>query len=201
MNTPLVHVLPLAALVLFAVPSQAAVVWTESSNGDLSSNETAPTPLVFTVGSNVINGSILGGTDTRDYITFTIPAGQSLTGLILLAYDDPGTGAPNDGNTGFHAINIGSTSLIPGAGNVGSFLGANHVIPSIGSDLLPGLGNAGLGAAGFTGPLGPGTYSYLIQQTSPGVTSVYSLQFNVVPEPSSLLLSLAGAGLAFRRRR
>ncbi len=200
MNTPLVHVLPLAALALLAVPAQAATVWSEGVNGDLSTNEGAPTSVAFSIGSNVVTGSVISTTDVRDYFTFTIGAGQALSSIILLAYDDPSTGTANDGNTGFNAINIGSTSLMPGAGNIGSFLGANHLTPSIGTDILPGLGNAGFGAAGFTGSLGPGTYTYVIQQTSP-VTSAYSLQFNVVPEPSSLLLSLAGAGLVFRRRR
>jgi hypothetical protein len=198
MNTPLVHVLSLALLTSTA---SAVTIWTESVNGDLSSNEAAPTAVVVTLGSNIINGNVNGTTDARDYVTFTVQPGQSLSAIQLLSYDDLDTGPANDGNTGFSAINLGSTSFIPSAGTVGSFLGANHLTnPQVGSNILPGLGNAGLGAAGFTGSLGPGTYSFLVQQTGPQLTG-YSVDLVIVPEPSALMLSFAGLGMVLRRRR
>ena len=199
MNNPLIHVLPLASLALFAASAQAATVWNEGSNGDISSSEAAPTSIVFALGNNVILGSVNGGNDNRDYITFTIGAGQSLTGIELLAYDDLNTGAVNDGNRGFHAINLGATSFIPSIATSSSFLGGNHLDPVFGTNLLPSLG-AGIAGTGFTGALGPGTYSYLVQQTGPELTG-YSVQFTIVPEPSTLLLSVVGAGMALRRRR
>lgn len=66
-----------------------------------------------------------------------------------------------------------------------------------GSDLLARLGLAQTGGSGFTPPLGPGTYTFLIQQTGPPLTG-FTLAFVVVPEPSSA--ALLGAGL-FRRAR
>lgn len=199
MNRLLIHALRLASLALLSLPAQAATIWTESLNGDLSSNEASPTSLSVTVGSNVIIGSVNGNTDNRDYITITIPAGQSLSEINLLTYDDLNTGAANDGNRGFHAINLGSTSFIPSGATASSFLGGNHLDPLIGTNLLPGLG-AGIAGSGFTGALGPGTYSYLVQQTGLELTG-YAIEFTIVPEPSAALLSLAGAALVFRRRR
>jgi hypothetical protein len=195
------RILSLAALLILPGPARAAIVWSESTNGDLSSNPGAPTALVFQLGSNIINGTVFTGTDTRDYITFTLAPGQNLVSLRLLVYDDLGTGTPNDGNTGFHAINLGATSFIPDATTIGNFLGGNHLTPPVGVDLLPVLAAAPLGGTGFTVPLGSGTYSYLVQQTGPQQTG-YSIEFNVTPEPSSLILVLAGVGaLASRRHR
>jgi hypothetical protein len=198
----LLRVLLAEALVLLAVPSRAAIVWSENINGDLSSNPAAPTAVVFQLGSNIINGSVFTGTDTRDYITFTLAPGFQLTSLRLLVYDDLNTGTPNDGNTGFHAINLGSTSFIPDATTAGNFLGGDHLTPTIGADRLPGLAAAlgGQAGTGFTVPLQAGTYSYLVQQTGPQLTG-YSLEFNVVPEPSGLMLALAGLGAVARRPR
>jgi len=198
MNTPLIHVFSLA---LLTATASAATIWTETSNGDLSSNEAAPTSVVVVMGSNIINGNVNGTTDARDYVTFTILPGQSLGAIQLLDYDDLNTGTAGDGNTGFSAINLGATSFIPSSGTVGSFLGANHLTSGqIGENILTGLGNAGLGAAGFTGALGPGTYSFLVQQTSSQLTG-YSVNLVVVPEPSALLLSCVGLGIGLRRRR
>ena len=199
MNTPLIHVFSLA---LLTATASAATIWTETSNGDLSSNEAAPTSLVVVLGSNIISGNVNGTTDARDYVTFTILPGQSLGAIQLLDYDDLNTGTAGDGNTGFSAINLGATSFIPSAGTVGSFLGANHLTSGqIGENILAGLGSAGLGAAGFAGgTLGPGTYSFLVQQTGPQLTG-YSVNLVVVPEPSALLLSCVGLGMGLRRRR
>lgn len=194
------HLLSLVSLAILPSSVSAATVWTESVNGDLSSDAAAPTSISFALGSNVINGSVNGTTDARDYITFTVQAGQILSSIQLLMYDDLDTGPANDGNTGFNAINLGSTSFIPSAETAGNFLGGAHVEPSIGVDLLAILAGAPAAGTGFTAPLGPGTYSYLIQQTGPQMTG-YSLDFVVVPEPSGCALLLAGAGLASRRSR
>ena len=193
-----IRILSIAALLILSVSGRAVIVWSENINGDLSTNPNAPTPVTFQLGSNIISGSVFTGTDTRDYITFTIAAGFQLTSLRLLAYDDLNTGTPNDGNTGFHAINLGSTSFIPGFDTIGEFLGGDHLNPLIGTDLLPRLASASVAGTGFEVPLEAGTYSYLVQQTGPQPTA-YSVEFNVVPEPSSVALALAGLGIVGRR--
>ena len=181
MFAPLVHALLVLtpAAVPVAAPSPAALgaTWDESSDGDLSTDPAAPTPVVLVPGTNTILGSVVSPGDTRDYITFTIPPGQSLTALRQRAYVDipGGFGA----NRGYNALNSGSTSLVPDNMNGASFLGGNHVDPlPAGSDMLPGLAAATLAGTGFSLPLGPGTYCYLIQQTGPEQNG-YELEFEI----------------------
>src|SRR5262249_19052180 len=86
----------------------------------------------------------------------------------------------------------------------------NPLPPSstVGVNLLPLMANPtfSVGATGFTQPVGPGTYTFLIQQGDPETTSY---RFNMflrpksVPEPGSsvcLLAVGAFAILALRRR-
>jgi hypothetical protein len=90
--------------------------------------------------------------------------------------DLPGGGP---GNRGFHAINAAPPASSPGAATAGSFLGGDHLDAAPpGTDLLPALADGMPAGTGFTAPLGPGTYSYLIQQTGPQISG-YSLKFVV----------------------
>ena len=183
----------------------AATAWDESVDGDLSTNPAAPTAVSFVPGSNIVSGTVTSSgapADTRDYLTFSVPANHGLYKLRLLQWDDvPGGG---DGNTGFNAFNSGATSFIPSAGTIASFLGANHVDASYeGGDMLPDVAAAPFGGSGFTIPLGQGTYTYLVQQTGQQIDA-YSLDFVIrqIPEPTTLMLSCLGlAGLGWRRRR
>jgi len=176
----------------------------EAVIGDLSSDPAAPTPVAFVLGNNTVRGSVVASADTRDYITFTIPAGQRLTNLRLQSF---GT------NRSFHAINAGATSFVPSAATSGSFLGGQHVDPvPAGTDLLPGLALTPVAGTGFAIPLGPGTYSYLIQQTGPQFTP-YDLEFVIAATPPAAvpalgpwmivlaagLLAFAGAATLHRR--
>ncbi len=184
----------------------AATIYDESISGDLSGAFGAPTVLNFTGGSNIVIGSVFAAADVRDYLTFTLGPGQSLTALMLVVYDDPTTLPPppsnaNDGNTGYHALYAGIPTGVPGGGD--NPLGGNHVNPPVGVDLLPGLASGGIspGAPGFVSPLGPGMYTYVIQQTGPPVTD-YTLDFVVIPVPAALpLFAAAIAGLGFVTRR
>jgi hypothetical protein len=59
-------------------------------------------------------------------------------------------------------------------------------------------GGTAAGATGFTPPLGPGTYTFLIQQS--GSTVSYEFDMTVVPEPTSLCLIGLGGLLLLARR-
>ena len=151
----------------------------EAMDGDLSNDPAAPTPLKFSAGTNTVTGTVTttAPADTRDFITFTIAPHHHLTNLRLARYRDLPSGVP--GNRGYHALNAGPTSLVPGAANVASFLGGDHVDGvAEGTDLLPALADGMPAGTGFTAPLGPGTYSYVFQQTGPQ-TSGYTLEFVV----------------------
>ena len=156
-------------VIAMAVPA-AALTHDEGSNGDLSSLEGAPTPLAFTLGANKIIGTVNGLPLDRDYITFTVPAGQVLSHINLLSF------SPN--NLSFSSLNTGATSFIPSGATIGSFLAGIHIDANdIGDDLLVFYDTRSVTTNSLPSPsLGPGTYSWLIQQTSPIVQS-YSIEF------------------------
>jgi hypothetical protein len=162
-------VLLLAAM---AVPAGAAVIWNEGINGDLSSSEAAPTLISFGVGTNQILGSINGNPLDRDYITFTIAAGQTLSHLNLIAF------SPD--NLAFTAFNSGSTSFIPSGGTNGLFLSGIHISSAdVSKDLMPFYDTRNVTTNSLASPsLGPGTYCWMIQQTSPLLQS-YTVEFVV----------------------
>ena len=190
----------LALLVIAGRLEASALVttWDESVNGDLSSDPAAPTAVVFSTDTNRVTGTVRNADDVRDYWTFTIAPGQLLTAVILDNYQDVNSG--DAGNRGFHSINAGPTSFIPGTDPNDSFLGGDHLdATSIGTNLLLDLESGGLAGTGFTIPLGPGTYSYLVQQTGPEHTA-YTLDFVVIPEPTPAILFTAAGGLLVLRR-
>lgn len=187
-----------ATLLIAGAPALATTVWDEAVDGELSNDPDAPTALTLAVGANRIVGTIQAPLDPRDFVTFEIAPGQSLVGLSLIEYTDVATGGP--GNRGFHAINAGAVSFIPGPATAANFLGGAHLDPlAPGTDLLPALAAASLAGSGFSVPLGPGTYAYVLQQTGTPLTR-YAVELIVVPEPSAaVLLALAAAPLARRR--
>lgn len=112
-----------ALLVTLAGSANAAVIWNEGVDGDLGTNPAAPTALVFAIGGNTVIGSVRNSAvappnGDRDYLTFTIGAGQVLAGLNLLNW------APN--NLGFLAFNAGATSYVPSAVTDPNFLAGIH---------------------------------------------------------------------------
>ena len=190
---------------LFSVLSLSTVsaqLFDEATNGDASNDASNPTLLELSVGSNLVSGTVTQSNDIVDgdidFFTFTIAEGQSLDAIFLPAFEP--------GDRGFHAINSGPTGIAPSgpnAGDVSQFLGSNHLSRTDGN-LLDSLGQA-IAGTGFDGPLGPGTYSYIVQQTG-SVVSNYTLDFTVVPEPATgSLANLLVCGLALlsvmRRKR
>jgi hypothetical protein len=168
-----------------------ALTLNESSFGDLSNDNLAPTPLTLDVGVNRIGGTM--GRDLpsapvdRDIFTFTLPPGQALTSINVLTFTPT--------NQSFYAIAPGSS--------------INDSDPSahLSNTLVKGTGeildDLALGAfAGGTGlfpPLGAGTYTVWFQELSSIVTYdiAYTVEAVPVPEPGTFLwggaLALAGA--------
>jgi hypothetical protein len=145
-----------------AVPAaNAATVWDETVNGDLSSSEAAPTPIALAIGSNVLAGTINGLPLDRDYITFTVPSGFILTQMNLATF------TPN--NLAFSALNTGSTSYVPSGATNGLFLSGIHITSAdIGFNLLTFFDTRNVTTNSLPSPgLGAGTYCWMIQQTNP----------------------------------
>lgn len=166
----------------------------EALLGDLSSDTSAPTPVVFDVGANLVTGTTgrpLSGPYDNDVITFTLAPGQTLTRIDLLAYQPVG----GYGTGSFMAIGAGvQISKFDATAHLGDAL------VSVPGDVLPLLAAGTIyGAPGFTTPLGPGTYTWWLSEAS--TTIAYSVAFGVVPEPSTALLISAGLATLARRRR
>lgn len=168
----------LATLALLAVlvsPALAAVAHDEAIDGDLSSDPLNPTELTFQDGGNTIIGTIgnVGSpADVRDYITFTVPPGHVLGALDLLTF------APD--NLCFASFNSGAVSAIPSGATNAFFLSGIHISAlDLGTDLMPRFVDRSVTTNTLPSPVfGPGTYCFLIQQTS-GITSSYSLEFHL----------------------
>jgi len=198
----------LAAIAFAAstAPSAAAILWDETVSGDLSDAQTSPTALVLVTGTNSILGAVDGDNDLQDFVSVTVPEGTTLDSVTLAAYVSPDL-------QGFLGVQVGPT-FVGSPFVAGSFAGYAHYgtaaqngsYPAtnlVGANMLPIMADpaAAPGATGLTVPLGPGTYTFLIQQF--GDPTNYQFDYVVVPEPASLLLLVSGIALlaSLRRRR
>jgi hypothetical protein len=210
--------LALAGALVATLSAAHATDYDEVVQGDLSNDPAAPTSIgALAPGVNRISGTTIpGGTfdvDTHsysdldnDYVTFTVPAGDVLSHLVL------GSDAiiqPSDRL--FLGIAQGAAvSVDPSFTSAAGLLGWTLVgAPMAGSDLLPGLGSSAPpdfpavgGATGFTGPLAAGQYTLWILDGDSPVAYDFRLDVTAVPEPSNWAILLAGlalTGLTLRR--
>lgn len=197
--------------------SQAnAVNWTEAAvlppdylySGELSGDGATPTPIFFSEGHNLVEGTMgFDGVNPMDadVWTFTIAAGYYLTGINLLSYSDNGAGKP--------VGSINSFMAIDDATSINMSDPSNHLSNGLWNEQLDGFGatytdlmailDAGpqFGGDGFNGPLGPGDYTFWVQEGTDQISYCIDFVLTPVPEPGSfMLLGLAGL-LALRRRR
>jgi hypothetical protein len=175
------------------VPAWAGTGWDESVSGDLSNNGLAPTPVAVALGSNVVTGFTgdAGAGIDRDYFSFTVPEGLTLTALTLLPVTSVSGGAS------FIAIQAGpQLTVTPTGGGVENLLGfAHYGTDLIGLDLLPVM------AVKFTGALPSGTYSVWVQELGGTVPYGFDFVISSVPElPPAALLAAGLGGLVLRRR-
>jgi len=181
----------LVSFVAVASLGRAAVIWDENLLGDLSDDHFTPDSLTLTAGSNILIGNT--GNYDRDYFHFSLAPGQALTSVILRDYvslDD----------ISFLAVQPGTfITEDPTSANVGNLLGwCFFGTPQVGTDLLPVMGS-NAGSIGFTPPLTGSDYSWWLQQT--GDPTSYVMEFNVVPEPSSMVATATFLGMVLRRRK
>ena len=202
---------------LATVPAKA-VIYNEATSGDLSNDKGAPTALTLTPGLNAVIGTVngFGNGDPQDWVSFTIP-----TGFVMISYVNARyTSSDAQGFTGF-ALGTTFPSGTDSEFDAANYAGYAHfgteaqnpdgnpvTASTVGVNLLPLMAdpNFAPGAAGFTPPLGAGTYTFLIQQ---GDDETTGYRFNMfvrpvsVPEPGSSFCLLAMGSLvtlALRRR-
>jgi len=186
----------LAAAVLFTAAGSAMgqVIWDEAVDGDISGDRFNPDTATLSLGSNIVRGSMTS--DDLEYLALTVPAGLALSQIVVNEYVsvDP---------LAFIAVQAGPIfTEDPNNPVVGNLLGYALFGPgfdNVGQDILQSMSTAG-GAIGFSVPLGPGVYTFWIQQT--GDPTDYELDFVTIPTPGGVaLLGLAGVMAAGRRRR
>jgi hypothetical protein len=199
---------PAAALfvALMAVPASASVLYNESLSGDLSNSGSSPTPLTISPGINAVIGSVegTGGADPQDWIALTVPSGLNLSAIVLANYSSTDlqgffgfqSGGSFSGSVDSASNYEGYTHFGTGATNGSPPMPATNLV---GADLLSIMSMPAQdpGAGGFTPPLGPGTYSFLIQQL--GALTNYEFDFDT-PEPSSLAAVACGMTLLRRKQ-
>ncbi len=186
-----------ASMVLaFAASSvaTASLFHDESINGDLSNNRLAPTAYALALGTNSLIATSVQG--DREYVALTIPAGLSLSALLMMSY------VGTDG-VAFAGVQAGPQMTVdPDSFSPAGLLGWSHfgsfMFPN-GTNFLPQMGT-GFGADGFTPPLPAGTYTFWIQQagTEP---CTYQLDFVLTPAPGTVALFGMGWIASLRRRR
>lgn len=175
--------------------ANADVVYDEQVDGDLSGDRFNPTSVTLDAGVNgvrmqVVNSDQPGG--DRDYFTFSVGAGQFVDSIVIAESSVAPGAFDSAGFVGLAFDNIFDfdPDMFTGPGLVGFVI----TEPStVGTDQLGAL------SAGQS-MLGPGDYSFWVQQTGQDLTTI-QLDINLVPAPGSLaalgMLGLVGA----RRRR
>ena len=152
-----------------------------STTPDYSNSPLTPTPISWIIdgtGFRTTISNTVGGSDTKDYVTFTIPAGQSLTSFELSSYSSP------DG-VAFIALQPG-TSVTGSDSNTTPFSGYSHFGNSssvkVGSSLMTLLGSS----------VQSTSYSAWIQQL--GASTDYSFTLKTAPvtdtTPPSIVISV-----------
>lgn len=157
----------LALVTLLVTPAMADTIWDEGVDGDLSDDETNPTPVVLVSPSDAIMGTIGGPSTTSppddfyDAFKITLAAGDTVSAIMLTNY------IPTGGNTssGFNVyitagyVFVGSTTMTTGA---------------IGTDML---------AAAGVGPLvGPGEWTIGLREGIAGQQYELEIQSTVPVE-------------------
>ena len=187
-----------AALLFVAQSFANNISYVESVDGEIGDPSSVTDMGVAGFGSNTVTGIIenttLSSGFDADVFSFTIEPGHQLQSIAfavmesnlmvesqhLIAFND----GPVDTVAGLDNIFIGLVTS--------SFVGQNFLTST--DDLF--------GSPPVGGPLGPGTYHVWFQETLVTEDVNYTIEIQVVPEPTSaFLVVMIGVGAALRRSR
>ncbi|MCY2976872.1 MAG: PEP-CTERM sorting domain-containing protein [Planctomycetota bacterium] len=186
--------------------AQAALIYNESVNGELSGTIGIPTVIgTLDLGINNVIGSTTSSPLDRDFWIITIPTGQRLSTVTLRSYT-----TTDAAGGGFMAVYTGTLTTIPTndvagqsqllGGTLVGFAAGRSQGDNVLDDL--GLSTAVPNAQKFSGPLPAGTYTFWTQEATGNQTYNYEFNVTAVPEPSTIaLVGLLLGGLFVRRRR
>lgn len=171
----------------------ADVVWDEAIDGSLSTDRFNTTNLgALAIGSNNVIGTTVNG--ISKFFTITIEEGTELSSLVVQGWE-------SEDDLGFLGVVDGDWfDVDPSNPDVTQLLGYVHYgEATLFQDILPAMGN-GPGSQGFSGPLGPGDYTFWVRQGGAD-PSAWDLDFVVTPAPAAIaLFGLGGLFGASRRR-
>jgi hypothetical protein len=194
---------PVIAFAALSLSWQAAYAsnYSELLNGDLSGDPLAPTFLQLdsaaagnVPGSNVVDGttgrdSTTGRID-RDYLWVNVPSGHVLTEVRA------GNQTQVGGGGSFIGVANGVFMPVdPATSTAAGLLGWKvYTLADRNQNILDDMAVAGNGATGFGGTLGPGDYTFWVQELATGSFG-YRFNFVVSPVPLPAALWLFGSGL------
>lgn len=191
---------PIALIIgslLLARAADAGVLWNEMTQGDLSDNRLAPTPLMLQPGDNelfgIMSGARDGGGFDVDYFAVTVPAGYQVSQMMLDHYDSfdavafmamqPGAIFPDD----------------PDTVEPGDLLGWTHFgTLQLGQDLLTTMS---VTTARFTPPLTGTHYTFWVQQLDDYADWTGRFVVTEIPAPGVACSFVCACVPMCRRRR
>ena len=180
-----------AGALLFGSSVNAAVFWDESINGDLSNDKAIPNQFTLASGVNTLNGTVGAVSGSQDWFTLTVPANFQFQTIIPRVHGSL--------DTAFIGFQNGNSFVGNENTDATAYRGYTHVSPgTLNTDIMPAMGTAP-GAQGFTPPLGPGSYTFLIQQL--GGETAYQFEFTAIPEARGQVLIAALCAAYFLKKR
>ena len=172
------------------ISTTASATHTESINGELSGDYTAPDIIALSSGNNTITGTIGNNGNTgstngsdADYFSFNLNSNQTLTEINILSF----VGSNNVSFFGY----VEDSAF---AGQEGSDVDGFELINAASGNVILDI---------IGGPITDTTLSFWLQETADTIVD-YSIEFVVqeVPVPPAFLLFATSIfGLAFAKRK
>ena len=197
----------IVSIMLAGVTCAAAVVVYDESGpeGDFSDDYLNPTSVILGVGENLISGSVRGNPLDRDLFTLMVPEGMSLGAIHIINFSGALEALSFMGAQPGEVLSDSPERFIQAGQDPTISVGPiNYVLfgaadAATDRDVMPQL-IVGAPMNGQT-PLPAGKYAFWINETR-ALTS-YTINFEVIPEPSASALLILGLvfGLGHRVRR